>query len=394
MKLLFSIPTGYHLRELVMPLHDLLEQDENIEKIFCITPGAEYPDDVFPTYSDKFEFIKNPETIEKHKILFNKLEPNLVITNTVGHDELDYPILKSAQELNIKTLTFIASWDNVWKIRRLINDNKPIAIADTVIVWNNMMKEHFKKLFPDFNSTNLHVIGSPRLDYFTREDKIPSKQELYKHLGLTDITRPLIHFATTELYPLDYTIKAIRHAIDKKQIKQNPYIYASVHPGGDMTKHESLKQYDVTIKYSFGRKDNAKVKAFSYNPTPKDLYMLVSLFKHTNVLVNHSSTAALESIIANTPVVNVQYGKPWNWIGWYRSMVRRDFEQHYTDLTADGATTIVRNKHELIHATDELLENPNINKEARIKTMNRMITTTDGTASNKVLEKIKESATS
>ena len=392
MKLLFSVPSGYHLRELFMPLHRLLESDSEVEKVYCITPAAPYKDQVFTGYSSKFEFIENPETIDGHKKLFSELTPDLVITDTVGHDEKDYPILKAALELNIPALTFIASWDNVWKIDRLIQSKKPVAVANHFIVWNEMMKKHLLEIFSELKDSQIDVIGAPRLDYFWHTDKIPSKQDLYTYLGFSDITRPLIHFSTTELYPMDYIVEAVHEAIEQGAFPQKPYLYASVHPGGNMERHKGLEQYGVTVRFSFGRKDKAPLPSFMYTPSEEDIYYLVALFTHTDVLINHSSSTALESLIGNTPVVNVKYGKSFDWWKWYRSMVYRDFKQHYADLVADGATYVVSNKKQLIESTQDALKNPTKKDTARIQTMKKMITTIDGTASKKVIDVFKRQA--
>lgn len=392
MKLLFSVPSGYHLRELLMPLHHLLEQDTEITHVFCITPAAPYTQEIFSSYSQKFEFIENPSTPEDHELLFKKLAPDLVITDTVGHDEKDYPILKAAQALSIPTLTFIASWDNVWKIDKLLKSKKPVAIADHFIVWNEMMKNHLHRTFSNLTASQVSVIGAPRLDYFWHSDKIPTKQQLYSYLGFTDTSRPLIHFSTTELYPMDYIVKAIHDAVKSGNIPQNPYLYASVHPGGKMDGHKPLEAFGVTVRYSFGRKENAPLPSFMYTPSEQDLYYLVSLFTHADVLINHSSSTALESLIAKTPVVNVNYGRSLDWWKWYRSMVYRDFKEHYADLIADDATYVVKNKKELVEATKDALENPDKKADLATRTVQKMITTTDGTASQKVLDTLKSKA--
>src|SRR3989338_9285132 len=109
--------------------------------------------------------------------------------------------------MGIATVTFIASWDNVWKIERLIQSKIPIALADRFIVWNSMMKEHLMRIFPHILESDIAIIGAPRLDYFFHKDKIDSKETVYEKLGFLDITRPFIHIATTELYPMEYIFK-------------------------------------------------------------------------------------------------------------------------------------------------------------------------------------------
>ncbi|MEX1112090.1 MAG: hypothetical protein WEC84_01390, partial [Candidatus Andersenbacteria bacterium] len=191
MKFLFSVPTGYHLRELVMPLKELLEADTDISQIVVMSPGAKHRVKIFGSYSDKFLFVENPpiDDIAQHVEVLRQHSPDVVITDTVGIDPLDYPILKAAQELEIKPLTFIASWDNVWKINRHMQANKGVAFADSFIVWNEMMKDHLLQVAPQVSEDKIAVIGAPRLDYFWHDDRIPTKQSLYEYLGLEDTSR-------------------------------------------------------------------------------------------------------------------------------------------------------------------------------------------------------------
>ncbi len=386
MKLLFSIPSGYHLRELVLPLRRHLEANTGITEVHCVTPAAPIASDIFKEFGSKFFYHENPKDDTAHKQLFSEIQPDVVITNTVGHDALDEPLLRIAKEKGIPTVTFIASWDNVWKIERLLESKIPIAIADRFIVWNSMMKEHLIRIFPDISEERIAIIGAPRLDYFTQKDKIASKQEVYQRLGLDDMSRPFIHIATTELYPMEYIVKAIREGIDDKTIPNNPYMYASVHPGGSLDKYKAWEKYGAVVKFSPGRKEDSSVSSFRYAPTEADIFFLIGVFTYASVLVNHSSTVALESLITGVPVINVKYGRFLDFIGWRRSMVYRDFQQHYNDLVSDGATYIAQSKKELLATIVEANANLNAKYNERAVTIKKMITTIDGTASKKVLD--------
>lgn len=394
MRIALSVPTGFHARELLIPLKPLLEADPEIEKVTCITPGAPYQQQIFPGYSSKFEFVANPKDQASHDELIKKLAPDILVTDTTGLDPNDVPILLAAKHNLVPTLTFIASWDNVWKIGRAHAQNKPQELADQLIVWNQMMKDHLLRIFPDYQAEKITVIGAPRLDYFQHADKIPSREQLFEYLGFKDPTKKLIHFSTTELYPLDYIVKSVHQAAIAGSIKYPVELYASVHPGGNLAKHETLKQYGAAVRYSFGRDDHTPIRDFVYNPSLKDIYMLVALFKHSDLLINHSSTTAIESFLGDTPVINVKYGKPWDIWHWRNSSVYSDFKEHYRDITDENPTKIVKNKRELIQGINDYLEYPEHDREARQRTLKKMITTTNGTASQQVLQLVKRVARS
>lgn len=382
MHLVFSVPSGFHARELLLPLKALLEADTAIEHITLLTPAAAHRSTVFSAYGPKFSCERNPATIEEHEQLLKRLVPSVVITTTSGLELKDVPILDAARRLKIPTFTFIASWDNVYKMERVKNDGRQQIIADRVAVWNTMMRDHLLRIFPDTAPATIFTAGVPRLDFFTHTDKIPSREQLFSTLGLADLTMPLVHLATTELYPADYLVRTLA--------TQPVQLFVSVHPGGNLERHRRYSEpHGAKVGYSFGRQNNASHPAFRYNPTADDVYMHVALFKHSNVLVTQSSTVAIESLRADRPFITVKYGKHFDWWRWYRSMVYRDFYQHYRDITDGEATQIVRNAKELIAALQDYLAHPEKQQAERAAILKKMITVTDGTAGEQVLNLIK-----
>lgn len=386
MHILFSVPTGFHARELFIPLRPHFEADTNITKVTIVTPGAPYKDYLFSDYPELFSFVENPATEEAHDQLISETNPDLVITTTSGLDPNDIPLLKAAQKHNVKTLTFIASWDNVWKMERLKNQNRPQVVADHIIVWNQMMKDHVEQIFPDVKPDQIEVIGAPRLDYFFHTDKIPSKQEVLRALDLPDENKKILHFTTTELYPMDYILETV-----SKNFSKEEYLFlATVHPGGKLDKHMSLEKYGAHVRFAFGRDETSPSDDFRYNPTLQDIYLSVGLFKHADILINHSSTTALESLLAQTPVINVKYGKRFDWWHWYRSMVYRDFKQHYKDITDEHPSKVVTSPSQLTDAIKNYIQDPLQDKDRWSAVLEKMITTTDGSATQKVFDRIKQ----
>lgn len=389
MKLLFSIPSGFHWRELVLPLHPLLEADASIEAVVCVTPAAGIHTQVFTGYSAKFSFVENKKDVREYEQLLAQLKPDVVITTTSGLDERDVPLLQAAKKQTIPTFTFIASWDNVWKMERFVNQNKQLVLADRLAVWNTMMKNHLLRVFPAMQEAAIVLPGVPRFDFFYNTALRPSREHLYKRLGLEDTSRPFIHFSTTELYPMDYLLAAVQTAVGSGAIPKNPYLVATVHPGGGITAHKGLERYGAQVLYAFGRRQEISLPSFRYAPLLDDIYDQVALFAQGAVLVNHSSTTAIESLLVDVPVINVRYGKQFDWWRWYRSMVYRDFQQHYRDITDGGATTIVGSPRQLVKAAANALTHPEWQRLERQLTVEKMTAHTGGGASQRMLEAIK-----
>lgn len=398
----FSIPSGSHKRAYFQPLLLFLKNNLNLQ-VICISPLAKYP-----KWIQQRE-VRLPKAKENgifwgvwDKKLFDQYQPSLVTASTCGLDDKDILILAEAKKRRIKTLVYVESWDNVWKMER---HKESMIKADHILVWNKMMQEHLMRAL-DYQKEEIGIVGSPRLDNLIKAEDLSSKAELfqfmnnllpgeYKKIDL-DPNKPLIHIATVELYDNSYMVKIVCEArekarkINKESQLAKAQIYCSVHPGGNMGRHlQYAKKYGVDmLKFSFGRNESAPIKEFRYNPSIQDMKMLYGLFLHSDLLVNFSSTAALESCIADTPVINVKFGKPFDFWRWHESPVFKDFQEHYKDITDQGGTFIARNKKELIKAIESYLRNPKLDQKKRCATAKKLITFLDGRCSERVYQEI------
>ena len=378
--LFFSIPSGSHKRAYFQPLYPYIKNDVDL-KIIAITPAAKYPKILKEFESgDRLIFKTFDES------LFVKFKPNLVTASTCGLDEHDKPILESAKRHQIPTLVYVESWDNVWKMAR--RKSETISV-DRVLVWNQMMKNQLTSEL-GYQSEKISLAGSARLDNLVLNRDLLSKEELFSKLKL-DPNKPLIHIATVELYDISYVVKIISQAKKSGKINKESQIYCSVHPGGEIKNHQwYADKYGVDVlAYSFGRIDNSRLKEFAYNPSLSDMGLLYSLFKHSDVLINFSSTVAIESMLADTPVINVMFGKPFDRRHWRKSAVYRDFKEHYQDIVNSDGTWLVKNKKELIKAVKTYLENPCLHRYGRLKTTEKIITFLDGKCSQRIYQEIK-----
>jgi len=315
-------------------------------------------------------------------------------------DLKDTLIIRAAKQSDIPVITFVASWDNVFKMDRLKSqgrsgDTKNLdngyELPDYFAVWNNLNFLHLQKVFPEVKPENITVTGPPRFDYFAHTEKIPPKKNLFDYLNIeaSPEDTDLIHCATTELYPFNYIIKKIHSSLSMRQSKSKFHIHASVHPGGDINKHLSYQEYGATVQYSFGRKEKPLHPDFSYLPSDKQIYYLISLFNHASLLVNQSSTVAIEAMRCDVPVINVMYGRRFDWVKWYRSMVYRDFLQHYRYITDGNGTSLVKSPAQLISAINGYVADPNIKNKERISTTKKLITYTDGSCGKRLLDLAK-----
>lgn len=402
-----SIPSGAHHRSLLQPLRELLLA-ETTWNFLVISPGAPFADELFAA-SDypraRFGFVENAQAAQA----LASQQPILVVTTTAGLDPADVSILEAAKRLGLGTATFIESWDNVWKMERvqrgLGRTGQRIVLADHLLVWNEIMRRHLLRAFPMLRPDQITVTGAPRLDYFgpRYDTKRPTREVVLTALGLDPI-KPLLHLATTELYDHAHVAQVIADAKRRGDLPATLQLYASVHPGGNLERHRSwAERYGYTLRYSPGRRDPtfpglrsgvrgagpAPHPDFRYHPTEDDMLQLASIFRETAVLVNLSSTVALESCLADRPTICAFFGKPFDWFRWNRSMVVRDFREHYADLVRGGGIAIARNPRALVSQITEYWKNPAADHAGRIRSAERIATTLAGDATKRVLEVLR-----
>lgn len=360
-------------------------------QFLVLTPAAPWADRLFPAAEyprDRFRFVLPAET--SSVVQPEKLQ--LLVTTTTGLDPLDAPLLDFSRTHGVPTLTFVESWDNVWKMERVARElgksGQRVVLPDHLLVWNDIMKTHALRAFPELTRGQITVTGAPRLDFFGPRyvSRVPSREETFRALGAPPAAR-LLHLATTELYDHGHVAKAIARAKRRGDLPADLFLYASVHPGGKMERHRPWAEaFGFTVRFSPGRTEDASHPDFRYQPTEEDLLLLVATFRHTDVMVNLSSTVALESCLADRPTVCAVFGKRFDWWNWRRSMVVRDFKEHYADLVRGGGITVAQNPQELVAALRAYLADPSKNHEGRRRSAEIIATTLAGDASARVLD--------
>lgn len=391
--IVISVPSGAHHRSFLLPMRDLLRQHTDW-RFLIITPGAPWSDTLFPAGDyprDRFAFADNRAA----EPLIRETRPNLLITTTAGLDPLDAPLLESAKATGTRTVTFVESWDNIWKMDRVAHGlGKPgqrVVLAEYFLVWNDVMKTHLHRAFPTISLDQIAVTGAPRLDFFGPRfaSQRPRPEQTLSAFGLNPSGR-VLHLATTELYDHGHVAKAIAEGKRRGDLPADLQLYASAHPGGKLERHKPwADEHGFTLRFSPGRQENAPHPDFRYNPSLHDMLLLASLFKETDVMVNLSSTVALESCLADRPTICAFFGKPWDWFTWYRSMVVRDFKEHYAAMLRGGGIAVARNPRQLVQTIREYLSNPAKDHEGRRRSAEIIATTVAGDASERVLKALK-----
>jgi hypothetical protein len=96
-----------------------------------------------------------------------------VVYNTSQRSVLSIAPIEAAKALNIKTVGFIFSWDNVPKSMLEV-------ITDQYHVWSVHMKEEFLDYHPFIKASQVYVTGSPQFEAHFAKNKILTRSDFFK----------------------------------------------------------------------------------------------------------------------------------------------------------------------------------------------------------------------
>ena len=224
----------------------------------------------------------------------------LVITNPFWHHESAVAI--EAKKLNIKTYSFIPSWDNITTKSRFVFK------SDFYGVWSVIRKEELLRYYPYVNPNQIEVLGAPQYDVFFNKKYISTKEHFLKNNKLED-NLPIVlyvlgspNFLKSEIQTCVDFIKEVilNETINNFQILVRP------HPNKD---NNELKQEIENLH------KNVKIQKFKTSglvtekraQTEDQISEWISTFKYTDILINLSSTSIFDSLYFDKPVININF---------------------------------------------------------------------------------------
>jgi hypothetical protein len=271
------------------------------------------------------------------------------------------PLVYQAEQIKLKTVSFIFSWDN------LASKGRMAANFDHYLVWSDLMKKELQQFYSTVAESDIEVVGTPQFESYVLDRYASTKSDFYKKFGL-DLTKKTICFScgdsstsrNDELY-----IETIAEAIKSGEI-QNANLLVRTSPAEDPVRFQSLvNKYDFVRwnhpKWKLSREGHQEVWSQRI-PAVEDVIDLRGSLEHTDLNLNMLSTMSLDFIQFDKPVINTVFGNPEN--GLYDDQKFLKYE-HIINVVNSKATRIAKNKNELIDTITMYLTNPSIDQENR-----------------------------
>lgn len=249
-----------------------------------------------------------------HKELFDKFRPQALVVCSPGFSVNHSYIIREAKYFSAKTIVVVSSWD------KPNTGGYPGAIPGKILVWSELMKNEICQL-ADYNEDDAIVTGTPNFDALFNKHEILTRKELFDKYEL-DINKKLILIGTRTptAYSNYYVIKLLAEWISENKLACDCQILVRLHPLYYRRRYDNDKYFDQDIheiisiqnKYQF-----VKI-AFPYVMSDKlmfdlardDQKELISMIKHSSVVINLLTTMNIEVAILKTPLINILFDPP------------------------------------------------------------------------------------
>jgi len=216
-----------------------------------------------------------------------------VLFTTNAHLANERELITSAHKLNIPTIGFVKSWDNIHK--GVHSRTKKIA------VWNDINKKELIDI-EKYKPEDVFVTGAPQFDQYFKKDAIVNRDDFFANMGL-DSNRPTIFFATIGDFGLNidesYWLELLINLIKNGDVKGNPQIICRLHPWSKLELFEKFSSIPwVKISYI-----NDFIPALGWYMNKEKVIMMANMINHSDLVISPGSTVLLEGAIFDRPTL-------------------------------------------------------------------------------------------
>ncbi len=286
---------------------------------------------------------RNPKVLEFEKIITD-INPDIVFNTSHIHNLLSLDLMYAAKKKKLTTATFLFSWDNLTSQGRILPD------YDYYFTWNDKIKHDLLKYYPNLDTKNIFVTGTPQFDFHFNKDYIMQKEELYEFLDIP-MHKKIVLYSTGMSYytPKEYVIvKDIQQRL--QNIDEDLILVVRIYAKDDNTEYYKLRENnkEVIIPDHYWELNHL-------TPTIKDITLFNSLLNHCLVGINVASTVSLDLAVLDKPVINIAYNPPGENVYPNDYLKIYNFD-HYKPIVETGAIALAKTPEEMERFIKKLLK--------------------------------------
>ncbi|MDA3616033.1 hypothetical protein [Polluticaenibacter yanchengensis] len=215
---------------------------------------------------------------------------------------INIPFYEAAKRLSVKRISVIYSWDNIAKA-------KLYSLADKYLLWSSFMKNQMNLFYPEIPNDKLIITGTPQFNFYRNSKFVLPKQEFCNKFKL-DINKSKILFTGSDYRTSPYDdllLISTAEAILKLPEEKRPELIFRRSPADTSGRHNYvLSKYPwiVSIDPIWVNNGNNWGGAV---PTFDDISNITNVVNNVNVIINVSSTMALDGAILDKPCIYLAF---------------------------------------------------------------------------------------
>jgi hypothetical protein len=234
----------------------------------------------------------------------DRIQPQLIL-NLHQRSMTSAPIINYAKTQNIPTAAVIYSWDNVPKARM-------IGRYDSYFVWSDLMKTELESLYPDINSKQIKVVGTPQFEFYFDRQLYQTKADFFKKHHLDESKKVVCFSSNDTSSPYDpFYFEDLCAELMKLPKEERPQVLFRINPFDKSGRFKACieKYNDLIIEVEPDwRTENPEDDNFiNIFPSYNDISILVNTVLHSDVVVNMGSTMAHDFAVMNKPCLYLNY---------------------------------------------------------------------------------------
>jgi hypothetical protein len=260
--------------------------------------------------------------------------------------------LLAAKDLNIPTVSFIYSWDNVPKAMKVVETNY-------YFVWSNHMKEELLFYYPYIKENQVFVTGTPQFEPHYDTSLLQSREGFFKKYNL-DLNKKYICFSGDDITtsPLDqYYLEDL--AIAVRELNAEGYNLGIIYrkcPVDFTDRYDKVLHENKDIIVSLAPLWNQTGDMWNQViPSKADFAMLVNVSHHCELVANVCSSTVFDFVIHEKPCIYFNYEQPQLKKG-IRDIGQNYKYVHFRSMPSKDAVAWACSKAEVKKAVHELLE--------------------------------------
>lgn len=271
------------------------------------------------------------------------------------------PLIYKSEELRIKTVAFIFSWDNLASKGRMSGN------FNYYFVWSDLMKKELLQFYESVKESSIEIVGTPQFEPYVLERYKSTKEEFYAKFNLNPNLKTICFSCgdistskNDELY-----IETIANFIVNNQLNEKVNFIVRTSPAekGEDRFQYLINKYNFIVwnfpKWKLARKNHQELWTQRI-PIVEDLVDLRALIEYSTIFVNMLSTMSLDALNFDKPVINPAFGNSVN--GLYDDQRFLSYK-HIEHFIESNATAIATDEVEFLKEINMALDKPNIRIE-------------------------------